>query len=540
MSKQFVNPILPGYYPDPSICRVGADYYLCCSSFEMYPGLPVFHSRDLVHWEQICNAVSGENAFHVSTNSGAGGVMAPTIRYSKGKFYIINANFSDRGNYIISAENAAGPWSEPHYLEDVPGIDASLFFDTDDRCYIVGTGNVWDNGAGQKERGIWAAPFDIEHFRMLGEPVTIFNSGMRNSASPESPHLYHIGEYYYLIIAEGGTEHYHSVVAARARNVLDFYEGDPANPVMTHRMMGTRAKFLNVGHADLVDTPGGQWYAVMLGSRNIDGCYKNLGRETYLCPVEWEWDWPLFSPDTGCLAERYPFPDLEEWSVPAVADREDFDDGQLPLNFVTMGTPYTPFYTLADSCLSIKCIPQMLIQKLEFLGIGGERRTDRFMPFIGCRQTQFHTTISCQMRFLPKDTESAGLALLQAMNHQLHLERAVEDDRQVIRCVLYTTDYDMPSFIPHFHAKTTKEVIASAPWETKEILLKMEIRGEEITLLYGSTEMDLRELCRADGTRLATKQNGCLVGTLVGMFASGNGSDSKNHASFDWFQVQPS
>jgi len=538
MGKQFENPILPGYYPDPSVCRVGEDYYLCCSSFEMYPGLPVFHSRDLVHWEQICHAVSGENSFHVSSNSGAGGVMAPTIRHHNGKFYIINANFSDRGNFIITAENAAGPWSQPHYLEDVPGIDASLFFDHDGQCYIIGTGNVWDNGTGHKERGIWAAPYDIENFRLLAQPTTIFNSALRGASSPEAPHLYHIGDYYYLLIAEGGTEHYHSVVAARAKHVLDFYEGDPANPVMTHRHMGTRAKFLNVGHADLVDTPTGAWYAVMLGSRNMDGCYKNLGRETYLCPVEWEWGWPLFSPETGCIAQYYPFPELPEWIPEEKPSREEFEGDSLPLDFVTMGTPYTPFYRVADSRLTISCIPQPLIRTLEYLEIGGVPRTDRFLPFIGCRQTQFDTSVSCRMHFVPRGAESAGLALLQAMNHQLHLERAEEEGQQVIRCVLYTTSYDMPAFIPHFHAQTHRQVLARAVVDAERIILKMDIRGRELTALYGTGPDALKELCRVDTTLLATKQNGCLTGTLLGMFASGNGSDSENSAGFDWFQLQ--
>ena len=537
MSKYFTNPILPGYYPDPSVCRVGEDYYLCCSSFEMYPGLPVFHSRDLVHWELLGHAVSGENGFHVSSNSGAGGVMAPTIRHHNGKFYIINANFSDKGNFIITAVNPAGPWSEPHYLEDVPGIDASIFFDDDGQCYIIGTGNVWDNGAGQLERGIWAAPYDIESFRLLAKPTTIFNSGMRGAASPEAPHLYHIGDYYYLLIAEGGTEHYHSVVVARAKNVLDFYESDPANPVMTHRMMGTRAKFLNVGHADLVDTPSGAWYAVLLGSRSLEGCYKNLGRETYLCPVEWEWDWPLFSPETGCVAERYSFPPLPEWNPPEIPSRVDFDGDTIPGHLVTVGTPYTPFYTLADSRLRIRCIRQELVRQLVYLPIGGERRLDRFLPFIGCRQTQFDTAVSCRMAFVPRDTETAGLALLQAMNHQLHFERALVDGQQVVRCVLVTTEYDMPAFVPHFRAKTNAQVLASAGFDSAEIVLKLEIRGREITLLYGGSEDSLQELCRADMAKLATKQNGCLVGTLMGMFASGNGRDADNQADFDWFEV---
>ena len=129
MKKKLINPIIPGFYPDPSICRVGGDYYLACSSFELCPGVPIFHSRDLAHWEQICYAMTPENGFHMERDSGVGGVMAPTLRYHDGLFYIINANFSDKGNYIVTAEDPAGPWSEPHWLDDVPGIDASLFFD---------------------------------------------------------------------------------------------------------------------------------------------------------------------------------------------------------------------------------------------------------------------------------------------------------------------------------------------------------------------------------------------------------------------------
>ena len=278
--NKLVNPIIEGFYPDPTICRVGDDYYIACSSFELVPGLPIFHSKDLAHWEQICYAMTEENGLHMEKNGMVGGIMAPTLRYHKGTFYIMNTNFCDRGNYIITATDPAGPWSEPHWLDDVPGIDASFFFDHDGQCYVMGTGDVWDNGAGQKERGIWLAKFDIENFRMAGEPVTIFNSALRGAAAPEAPHIYHIGSYYYLVIAEGGTEHYHSVVVARSKELFGFYEGNPANPVMTHRHMGFKAPIINVGHADLVELPDGSWYAVMLASRLIDGTGKNLGRET--------------------------------------------------------------------------------------------------------------------------------------------------------------------------------------------------------------------------------------------------------------------
>ncbi len=157
MTRRLVNPILPGYYPDPSICRNGEDFYLVCSSFEMDPGLPVFHSRDLAHWHQIGNAMTRENGFHMERNCGVGGLMATTIRYHQGTYYIINTNLADKGNYIITASDPAGPWSEPHWMENVPGIDASLFIDEDGQAYVIGIGNVWDNGTGVKERGIWIA-----------------------------------------------------------------------------------------------------------------------------------------------------------------------------------------------------------------------------------------------------------------------------------------------------------------------------------------------------------------------------------------------
>ena len=138
--NNIVNPIIPGFYPDPSICRVGDDFYLVCSSFELYPGIPVFHSKDLAHWEQLCYAMTKENGFHMEANMFCGGVMAPTIRYHKGTFYIVNANFAHKGNFIVTAKDPAGPWSEPRWLDEVPDIDCSIFFDNDDKVYLVAPG----------------------------------------------------------------------------------------------------------------------------------------------------------------------------------------------------------------------------------------------------------------------------------------------------------------------------------------------------------------------------------------------------------------
>lgn len=539
MKEKLQNPIIPGFYPDPTICRVGKDFYLACSSFEMFPGIPIFHSEDLVHWEQIGNALGAENHFHMERNSGVGGLMAPTLRYHNGTFYILNANFADKGNYIVTAKDPAGPWSEPHWLTDIPGIDASLFFDNDGKAYVMGTGDCWDNGAGVMERGIWVAQYDIENFKRTSEPVTIFNSALRGGSAPEAPHIYHIGDWYYLIIAEGGTEHYHAVMAARSRTVDGFYEGNPANPVMTHRHMGFTCPIINVGHADLVELEDGSWYAVMLGSRLIDKKYKNLGRETFICPVVWEREWPLFSPDTGRVEWSYDAPEsLEQVSYDKPNGTDDFDEEKLPLYMVTWGTPGSSFYKIEDSCLKLKCIPQILEKELEPMRMDGVLSDENYAAFIGRRQCAVNASITAKMHFSPRETESAGIAAIQAMNHQLHIERAVEEGMQTLRAVLVTAEYNKPPYFPGFESKTSSKVLKSTPWESGDIVLKLDMEGENFTILYGTDEEHLEELCKVDGGLINPEKVGCMCGTLLGMYATGNGMDSDNCAEFDWFKYK--
>lgn len=539
MKHKIINPVIPGFYPDPSICRVGDDFYIACSSFELYPGIPVFHSRNLADWEQIGHAMTAENEFHVEKNGMVGGVMAPTIRFHDGMFYIINTNFSDRGNYIITAENPAGPWSKPHWMDDVPGIDASIFFDDDGRCYVLGTGEVWDNGAGKKERGIWLAEYDIKNFRMAGEPVTIFNSALRVGAAPESPHLYHVGEYYHLVIAEGGTEHYHAVMTARSRELFGFYEGNPANPVMTHRHMGHRCPITNVGHADLVELADGSWYAVLLASRLIGESGKNLGRETFLCPVKWERDWPLFSPATGKIEWEYPAPLETGGEFHAKENvRDDFLEDKLSPDFCFYGRPYGKFYEIGASKLSLQCIRQSVTDEIRPVGFAPEMNRDAYAAFVGRRQQNIHTTAACQMQFLPHGAESAGMAVMQSMNHQYHLERAVENGKQVVQLVLYRADYDRPPYVPGFICHTKREVLVQRAWSGADIILQIQMAGETFTVRVGAREDELIELYVADGNLINTEQVGCMAGTMVGMFASGHGTDSSNRAIFDWFELR--
>lgn len=538
MAHKLTNPIIPGFYPDPTICRVNDDFYLACSSFELCPGIPIFHSKDLAHWEQIGYAMTKENGLHVERNSMVGAVMAPTLRYHNGTFYILNANFSAKGNYIVTATDPAGPWSQPHWLDDVPGIDASFFFDHDGQCYIMGTGDVWDNGAGKMERGIWLAKYDIENFKMAGDPVTIFNSALRVGSAPEAPHLYHIGEYYYLMIAEGGTEHYHAVMVARSKDIFGFYEGCPANPVMTHRHLGFKSPIINIGHADFVDLPDGSWYAVMLGSRLIAGECKNLGRETFICPVEWEREWPLFSPGTGHMEWEYDAPISLPWTeYPPELTFDDFDSKELAMCWNFWGTPYEVFYKIADSKLTLKCIHQALADEMEPMRFVPTYPKDKLVSFVARRQRTIHAVAICQMTFTPRGTESAGLAVIQAMNHQYHLERAVSEDRQVVRLVRCTAEYPCPPYFPGFSSQSTSEVVAQAPWDAADIVLQIDMDGEDFTVRYGADQNTLQELCKADGKLINPEKVGCMSGTMVGMYATGNGVDSDNTASFDWFEL---
>ncbi len=541
MSEHMIkNPILPGFYPDPSICRVGDDFYMVCSSFELYPGIPVFHSKDLAHWEQLCYAMTKENGFHVEANVGTGGVMAPTIRYHDGIFYIINANFCDKGNFIVTATDPSGPWSCPHWLDDVPGIDASLFFDDDGKAYVLGTGNVVERADGTMDRGIWICAFDVQKMKTIGAPKTIWDSALRVATSPEAPHIYKVGSYYYLVIAEGGTEHYHAVTVARSKDLFGWYEGNPANPVMTHRQFGFYYPIDNVGHADLIDTPDGHWYAVLLASRIIDGQHKNLGRETYICPVIWERDWPVFSPESGRIDWEYPADTKLAWTpyAPAPA-RDDFDAPILGLDWSMWGTPYGDFYQIADSRLSLRCFKRSMSDPFKPLR-GQPKLTDpeNTVSFVGRRQTGISFDVSCAMEFTPENQESAGLVIMQATNHQYRLERAVEDGRQVLRLVLVTTAFNVPPHVPGFTYTTSTEVLACVEYEKRRIVLGVKARRQRYDFYYGTDEADRCLYENADGRRINPEIVGGMVGTMIGMFASGNGTMSSNTAEFDWFSYE--
>ena len=527
------NPIIPGFYPDPSICRVGDDYYICCSSFELCPGLPIFHSKDLANWEQIGFAVSKENKLHVQPNIFAGAVMAPTIRYHKGTFYVINCNFADKGNFMVTATDPAGPWSDPIYLDDIPGIDASIFFDEDeDKTYVMGTGEIIPTIDGGMRQGIWACEYDIDNFKCIGKPVPLWGGSMENAASPEAPHIYKIGDYYYLLIAEGGTEHYHAVTIARSKNALGPYEAYRANPVMTHRHLGFNYEIGNVGHADLVETPDGNWYAVMLASRTIAGYHKNLGRETFICPVTWERDWPVFSPGTGKLEYQYPADEHLPWTpVAPIKETEDFDSDKLDMHWTFWGTNYLDFYRMSDSRLYLRCLPRAVSEELKSFTEDVRSETNG-ISFIARRQQQKEFYAESKMIFDAKNKEAAGIIVMQASNHSFRLEKT----EGKIKVIQTTSEFNSLPFLPDFESHTHEEVLLEKDYTDSEVTFVIDSHGQFYDTYYIDASGEKHELyMNFDSTIINPEKVGGMVGTLVGMYATANHEDSANEAAFEYF-----
>ena len=343
------NPILPGFYPDPSICAVGGDYYLINSTFAYFPGPPVLHSRDLAHWEQIGNAMDRQEQLPLKNAGHSRGLFAPSIRYHKGTYYVVCTNVSFGGNYIITASSPAGPWSDPIYLEGADGIDPSLFFDDDGKCYYIGT---HPNPEGCRYDGdyfIWIQELDLKQMKLTGEAHNVWNGALRGVHWPEGPHLYKKDGYYYILHAEGGTGPEDGGSVCRSRELFGPYENNYCNPILTHRHLGRNYPIRYVGHGDLFETPKGEWYMVMLAVRPLEG-NTTMGRETFLAKVVWENDWPVVNPGVGMLTDEVEI-DLPEWD-PGKDTAFDTADNCVPGSSRTYD--FTAMRRLGDEFLTLR------------------------------------------------------------------------------------------------------------------------------------------------------------------------------------------
>ncbi|EPR13811.1 glycoside hydrolase family 43 protein [Ruminiclostridium papyrosolvens] len=507
----FSNPILPGFYPDPSICRVNDDYYLVTSSFTYFPGLPIFHSKDLVNWKQIGHALERTTQLNLDELEQSQGIYAPTIRYNKGLFYIACTNVGKKGNFIITAEKPEGPWSEPYWLEDAPGIDPSLFFDDDGKIYFMGTNDAPD-GTYYGDNEIWMRELDTGKMQLTGPRYGLWRGAMKNAVWPEGPHIYKINGYYYLMIAEGGTDYHHSVTIARSKCITGPYEGCKGNPILTHRHLGRKYPIANVGHADLIETQNGEWWMVALASRPYGGYYRNLGRETFLIPVTWEDGWPVVSPLSGKVEFTYERPKLPSDNPVEVTACDHFDNEKLGFEWNFVRTPRENFYSLTDR-------PGHLRLKLRPVKITEQKNPG----YIGRRQQHINFRAKTIMEFSPENkNEAAGILVIQNNNYHMRLECTRSGEKNIIRLVVCTDGKE--------------SIIAQKEITHKRIHMVVQACGQDYSFYFGDENQLIELAFNVDGRILSTDVAGGFIGTYVGMFASSNGYDSRNTADFDLFE----
>lgn len=315
MSAKYPNPLIPGFNPDPSIVRVGDDYYLATSTFEYFPGVPVYHSTNLVDWSLIGHVVTREGQLQGKGVWTGGGAWAPTIRFRDGKFYVMVTDASGRGTLIFTAENPAGPWSDG-IVTDINGIDPDIAWDENGDCYVTYSGLILTGEELGKHLGILQVKIDVETGKSLEAPREMWSG--TGLMFPEAPHVYKHGDWWYLMIAEGGTERGHGESIARSKSITGPFVGGPNNPIISAR--STSRPTQNTGHGDLVQAPDGNWVMVMLGmrTRGMTRAFSSLGRETFISEVTWTEDgWLTAEP--VILNDVVPAPEFKDaFDAPAL------------------------------------------------------------------------------------------------------------------------------------------------------------------------------------------------------------------------------
>ena len=499
--SQYRNPVVAGFYPDPSVCRVGRDFYLVTSSFEYFPGVPIFHSRDLVHWRQVGHCLTRTSQLPLGGVPASCGIFAPTLRYHHGVFYMTTTHVaSGGGNFIVTATAPEGPWSEPIHVAQ-PGIDPSLCFDDDGTVFYT----TAHNGAFQSQ-------IDINTGKQLSEPKLVWAG--TGGQYPEGPHLYRHQGWYYLLLSEGGTEYGHMVTMARSRSPWGPFEPCLRNPLLTHR--SHRSPVQGVGHAELFDTADGAWFAVSLGFRpnGYPPCY-HLGRETFLSPVRWADDgFPVIGQDGRVALEQETSLTLEPSPEPVA--RDDFDANELGLDWNYLRDPNPKLYSLAER-------PGYLRLRGSADGLD-----DVASPaWVGRRQRHFSVRVAVRMEFEPA-TESEEAGLVVRMNEQHHYEVFVTR-RNGVRSVVVRRRIGSLQAEVACHALSANE----SSW-----ILAIEADRLKYVFLFGPSDSDLRPLSDGETRYLSTEVAGGFTGVYFGMYASGNGAPCTGPADFDWFEYR--
>ena len=518
-----INPILTGFYPDPSIVKVGPDYYLINSTFSYFPGIPVFHSQDLKNWKQIGNVIDRTSQLDFMGERITRGLFAPAISYHKGRFYVTCTDIDHDGNFVVTATNPAGPWSDPVKIPQVRGIDPSLFFDDNDQAYILYNSDAPENKPlypGHRTIRMYA--FDPVTLKVSGEEKQLVNGGVDLSKKPvwiEGPHILRRNNWYYLYAAEGGTSVNHSEVVLRSKSVWGPYIPYDKNPILTQRGLPEDRKHpvTSAGHAQLVEGPDGKTYSIFLAVRPYQGDFYNTGRETFLAPVEWIDDWPVINPHQQEISYQYQvgFPEVKQKkSYPQSGNfsytvdlRKTWDP-----SFLFMRKPDSAaFSTSRKSGLVLQLKPETIM--------------DPSNPsFVGKRQQHINSTAEIKFNFTPQsDNESAGLTVFQSETNFYYLAKTKAEGSNVVRL-----------FKANKGSKQMEQLATATLSSGKEtIYFRVASLGNTYSFSFSLNGKDWTLLKdKVDGTYVSTKAAGGFVGVLYGMYATSAGQPSSSAASF--------
>jgi alpha-N-arabinofuranosidase len=506
---EYANPILQGFYPDPSMVRVGDDYYLVNSTFGWFPGIPVWHSRDLVSWTQIGNAIDRPGQLKLDGMSMGQGVFAPDISWHDGTFYILNTCIGCGGNFVITAKNPAGPWSDPVFLPDVDGIDTSMFFDADGSAWIVHNAPPQGTPEYPGHTAIWLQQFDLKTLKTFGPKRLLVDKGTHPERKPiwiEGPHIIRKDGAYYLVAAEGGTAEQHSEVVFKSDRVTGPYVPFAGNPILTQRDLPAdrRQPITSTGHASFVETPRGEWWTVFLGVRPYDAQNFNTGRETFLARVRWQGGWPHVT-EPG---ERVPWvaerPDLPRQPKPKLPTngafdvREDFSTAGLPSGWMLLGDPHGQWWRISGGQLALQAQPVAL-------GSGPNP------SLLARRQQHQHFVATAKVRFTPvSDDAEAGMVAMQNPDYWYGLLVGRDGGRRVIRVRRRAGGGD----------PLVGTILASAPLPDGPVELRIAGHGAAYDFSWSSDGGHWHPLLSgADGTILSTTRAGGFVGAVLGVYA---------------------
>ena len=552
----YENPIIKGSYPDPSICRVGEDFYIVNSSFEYYPGLPIHHSKDLVNWELVGYGLHREkqctgrmNLTDVQYN---GGIHAPSIRYHNGKFYIITTNVyspsedepSEMINFIITSEKIEGPWSDPYIIEGAPGIDPDIIFDNE-KIWYVGT-HVPDDPNFNGEGEIWLQELDSTDWSLIGERYFLWRGALYYGTWAEGPHIYKRNGYYYLLIAEGGTSLNHAVMVAVSDNIKGPYVPNDRNPILTSRHVSYGHWVNSIGHGDLIELEDGRWYMVTLGIRSEIDTYSNMGRETHLIPVTWEkepfewqydniekdwsrlpeherfeklrrvnYEWPVCSPITGRVERSYslPFPDRPQYYHDSFKD--DFDNENLSLEWNFRRVPNKNTYEINSDNGVLRLFASTNVIK--------DRQSS---SLLGIRQKESHFEFLVKMIFDTDESEvQSGISLFQKDDNYFTYTIERHNRGHLLKLILKEKNSE-PVII--------KDKILRS--YNGSIILKVVSDKMTYGFYYSLDESKKFTFLTETGSNKILSKG--YTGAYCGLYSTTNGREIKEHADYDWVMLK--